>query len=46
MADVVEKTMAKCDFVAHPASLADYIETNKQARSIALSMVPDLDSQI
>ncbi len=38
MSDVIEKTMEKTEFIAHP-SVEDYFETDVMARSIATSLI-------
>lgn len=38
MSDLIERVMAKCDYIKKP-SLADYAETDRVARELALSMI-------
>ena len=39
MAEIVEETMDKTSFIAHPSCLDDYICTNREAREIAESLI-------
>ncbi|MBQ0029177.1 MAG: 1-deoxy-D-xylulose-5-phosphate reductoisomerase [Bacteroidales bacterium] len=39
MAEIVEETMNKTSFIAHPSCLDDYICTNREAREIAESLI-------